>query len=188
MRMPQIHIEQQPAKTGLQIKDPQMKLKQSKSTLDIKQDVGNLNIKRDVVEINVDNYPPRYDLGYKNSKDFIKDFAREGKKTARKAIGQYVRQGDQLMKIENKGKPLIKQAEQSLKPDKKEIGLRWKRGPKIKVKPHKLKVKYKPNYPSVKSSMGAVNSNLDWGKVKVSMDQYNKLEISLTGNRLNRMV
>jgi hypothetical protein len=188
MKMPQIKIEQRTGKIGLQIKKPQQSLRQEKSTLEIHQDVGKLKIKKDVVEVNVDNYPARYDLGYKNSSDMVKQSARQGKEAVIKAIGQYSQQGDQLMRIENKGKPLVQQAKQATQAGKKEIGLRWKRGPKINVKPHKLELDYKPNYPSIKSSMGSVATDLERGTVKVSLDQYNKLKISLTGNRLNRLI
>ena len=186
--MPQIQINQQSAKIGLKIKQPEMSLKQNKSTVEIKQETGKMKIKKDIVEVNVDNYPARKDLGYKNTEDMSKSFAQQGKQAVMNSIKRYASQGDQLMKVEKKGKPIITQAKQKTKQDQKEIGLRWKRGPRISVKPHKLSMKYKPNYPSIKAKMGSVESNLGWGTVKATIDQYNKLDISLTGNSLNRMV
>lgn len=188
MDLPRLTITQRPNILGVEIKKPKMSLETERSTLDIKQKTGDLQIKKDMVKVDVDSYPARYDLGIKNSADMVKEMAQQGREASLTAVGRYVRQGDQLMKLENGGKPLIRQVKEALNSDRKEIGYRWKRGPKISVKSSKLQMKYKPNYPAVKYKLGDVRGNLDWGKVKISLARGEKFDIEVTGNRINRLV
>ena len=185
--MPQITINQIFARIGMDIRKPEHSIKQTKPETTIEQGKGKQQINQENVKVNIDNYPARYDLGYRNYKDFMKDFAQEGQQTSLSQIKKYASQGDQLMRIENGGKPIISQAKQENKPSQKEIALRWKRGPKISVKENSLDISYSPQKVKSNLSRGKVNSNLNWGKVNTYLEQKADLEINVRGHNLNRL-
>ena len=187
IKMPQVTINQRFSKIGMDIKKPDYQINQTKPETIIEQGKGNLQVKQKNIKVNVDNYPARYDLGYRNYKDFMKDFAQKGKQSMLSQIKKYANQGDQLMRIENGGKPIISQAKQENKPSKKEIALRWKRGPKISVRENSLDINYSPQKVKSNLSRGKVNSNLNWGKVSTYLEQKADLEINVRGNNLNRL-
>ena len=186
--MPRIEITQIPNKIGLDVKKPETTISKRKSNLKIQQKAGDLEINFDKSEINVDNYPARYDLGYKNYKDFSSENAQKGKQAVLSKIVKYARQGDQLMKIENGGDPIVSQAKQNGKPTKKEVTLGWKRGPDFNVKKPNLKIEYGPNNPSVNFKKGSVSSELNWGKVNTFLKQKAEFNIELIGSNINSLI
>ena len=82
MNSPRLDITQIPGKIGINQKPPSTRISQPQADLEIKQQQGNLNIKKDSVEIKVDNYPSRYDLGYRNIEDMLKDIKNKGQQVA----------------------------------------------------------------------------------------------------------
>ena len=185
--MPQLHIKQQSGKIGLDIKKAETIIRQKKSNLDIKQKSGELTVKQDLVKINVDNYPPRFDLGYKNIKDELKDIKKEGQKTALKAISDYARTGDKLMDFKKTSLAEISY-NKAFKDDKKKVKLGWKRGPKIEVSSPKLKMKYNPQFPIIRSQMNLPHINAEWGKVDIKLLQKPELDIEVIGQHVNKTV
>jgi len=187
VNMPQITINQIFTRIGMDIRKPEHSIKQTKPETTIEQGKGKQQINQENVKVNIDNYPARYDLGYRNTKDFMKDFAQKGKQTGLSQIKKYASQGDQLMRIENNGKPLASQAKQESKSAEKEIVLRWKRGPKISIKENQLDINYKPQKVNTNFKKGNFSSNLNWGKVNTYLEQKADLEIKLRGHNLNRL-
>jgi len=187
INIPKLNITQVPNKIGINIKEPEYEINQTKPETSIEKGKGKQQISQKNARVNVDNYPARYDLGYRNYKDFMKDFAQEGKQSMLSQIKKYANQGDQLMRIENGGKPIISQAKQENKPSQKEIALRWKRGPKISVRENSLDINYSPQKVKSNLSRGEVSSNLNWGKVSTYLEQKADLEINVRGNNLNRL-
>ena len=185
--MPKVNITQIPNKIGMNIKEPKTNISKQKSNLDVSQQPGDMQINENMVKVNVDNYPAHYDLGYKNYKDFSSENAQKGKQSVLTGIAKYARQGDQLMRIENGGKPLLSQAKAENKPENKEVTLGWKRGPEINVKKPNLKINYNPNKPTVNFQKGSVNSDLDWGKVSTFLRQKENFDIEVRGNNINRL-
>ena len=185
--MPRVEITQIPNKVGMNIKDPKTNISKQDSKVEVSQQPGDMQINEDMVKVNVDNYPARYDLGYKNYKDFSKENAQKGKQAFLSQTAKYARQGDQLMKIENGGKPLISQAKAENKPENKEVTLGWKRGPKFNVKKGNLEINYNPNKPDVNAQKGSVTSELEWGKVSTFLRQKQKFGIELRGSNINRL-
>ena len=187
LNIPTVDITQVPNKIGMNIKSPKTNISKQESKLDVSQQPGDMQTNEDMVKVNVDNYPAHYDLGYKNYKDFSIENTQKGKQAFLSQTAKYARQGDQLMKIENGGKPLVSQAKAENKPENKEITLGWKRGPEINVKKGNLEINYNPNKPTVNFQKGSVRSELDWGKVSTFLRQKENFDIEVRGNNINRL-
>ena len=99
---------------------------------EIKNHKGKINIKQDKLEISVDNYPPRYDLGYKNIKDLRQQMVQTGKEQALKAIRETAETGDLLMDFQNNYIATIA-AEQAFNREDVEVQLQYIRSPEIDV-------------------------------------------------------
>lgn len=188
MQIPQIRISQRPAKIGLEIKPPRLEIKQSPAEMEIKQPAGRLEINSKNIEIKVDNYPARFDLGIKNSVDFSRDIADKGQQAVMEVIARYASEGDRLMKIENKANTIEDIASNDALNKNIEIGLKWKRGPRYEVKSHQLEIKYQPQKPIIRFKANKPDLNFQWGDVKVRMEQYNDVKITVTGSLLDRIV
>jgi len=185
MRIPQIQIRQQYAKIKMDIKDASVEIEQSQADLEIKQPRGKLEIKQENVKVEIDNYPLWHDLGFKNIADFAADNAKRGKEEVMKAIGRYVSQGNRFMRIEDKGDPIIDTSVENATPKEGELTIKYIRGPKFNVIPPKLDIKYTPQKPIINSKINPPQYKFNRGEVKVSMAQYNNIEISLKGDQVD---
>ncbi|AGB42148.1 hypothetical protein Halha_2274 [Halobacteroides halobius DSM 5150] len=175
-----LKINQQFAKIGLQIKPPQIKVRQTPGKFKLQQIPGKLKINSKPTKVKVDMTQARADLNYKTQSAYSRQLAKQGQQAALKSIAEYAKEGDKLAAIEKGGKPLIQQAKKNSQNKKRKVGLRWKRGADVKVKVGKQEIEFKkqdfdgvqlnsqPSWPKV---------DLDWGKVKVYQQQKPKLEI-----------
>jgi len=187
MYFPQLKIDQQFAKIGLDIKPSDFKVDQGKSNLQIIQEMGKLKLKSDIVEIKVNNYPAEYDLGYRNPGDAGKEFAQKGKEAYRQYLSKTSRDGDRLMRIEE-NTTITDLAVETTYSAPGELSLKWKRGPEIDVTKNNLEIDYQPQKPIFKSQINFTKVDLDWGKVNTRVKQYQDIDISLIGNSLNNLV
>ncbi|SJZ44223.1 hypothetical protein SAMN02745118_00859 [Selenihalanaerobacter shriftii] len=178
--MLRLEINQRFAQIGLRERKPRMNLQQKDADFKLKQVPGDLKISSKPAKVEIDQTKALADLNYQTPKNYSKKIARKGQQAVLRGIAQYTQEGDQLAAIEKGGKPLIRQAKQRIYEKKRELGLKWKRGPEIKINPSKqninfkvneldgIEVNSKPNFPKV---------NLQWGKVEVYQKQSSNLEI-----------
>ncbi|MBM7623032.1 DUF6470 family protein [Sporohalobacter salinus] len=177
-----ISIKQKSGQIGIESTAPQTEVKQQSADYNIKQLSGKLTINTQASKVEISYKAARADLGFKNYKDYSKEIVKQAHKIAFQAIAKYARQGDQLARIEAGGKPLITQAKQNAYDKKKEIGLKWKRGPKYKVTSGKQKIKFTPkdldgvklnskeHWPQIRS---------EWGNVDIYQRKKPQFEINL---------
>ncbi|ADL11799.1 DUF6470 family protein [Acetohalobium arabaticum] len=182
-----LEINQRLAKIGLRTTPPQTSVKQKPAEVKQKTVNGELKIESKPVKVKIDQKKARAALNYKHYKIYGKDIAKRGKQTALKAIAEYSSQGDQLARIEKKGKPLIAQAKKNAYGDKKKVGLKWKPGPEISVTPGQqdinfevkdlngIKLDTEPNWPQI---------DLQWGKVEAYQKQKAELEIKAVDKKV----
>src|SRR6056297_2496443 len=175
MEIPQIKISQQYAKIEISTQSARQEIKQKQADLHIKQPRGKLMMKHRDVKVKINNYPSRYDLGYKNNFDFIRENAKLTKKTVMTEIAKKARQGDELMKIENKGNALQKVIKEDFTPDEKEIGLKWIRGPKFKVVSPDLKINFKSYDTQINVKINPPQYKFHRGEVNIRMAQYGEV-------------
>lgn len=184
MNFPQLKIEQQFARIGLEIKQPGLKVEQGKAHLQIKQKMGKLNIRADNVEISAENYSACYDLGYKKPVDVSRDIAQKGREVYIEYVKRTSNNGDRLMRIEENTTFSDIAVEETFSGEK-ELSLKWKRGPEIDVKKANLEIDYKPGKSFFSSKLAQTKVALDWGKINIYLRKYPNIDIQVVGGELN---
>ncbi len=192
MNLPRLEIEQTPAKLGLDIKKPEMKLKQKKADFELNQKKAEMSIQQENLRVEVDNYPPRRDMGYLNYQDRGKQIASKGKQQAMKGIAKKAKDGDRMAAIEEKanrgGKVIVQLAKEAMTADKREITIEHKEGPDINVREGNLEIDIKPQKPEINFSANKPEVSLNWGKVDAYLRQKPDLQFKETGYHIDFLI
>ncbi|MFW5985574.1 MAG: DUF6470 family protein [Halanaerobiaceae bacterium] len=118
--------------TGVNVESPIRKISEQikeKSQIEIDSSIDKIEITKKDAELEIDNYPSRFDLGYKNFRDRGQEFTQESQQKALKGIQKYARQGDQLMDFQNFNVADLAKAE--METELPEITLKYVRMPEI---------------------------------------------------------
>lgn len=138
--------------------DAKMKIEGQQGNFELKKDKGSFRIKQKYDEIDIDNYRAYKQLNLESPQDLMKTQANKAQQKAKSDLSSYVRDGEALMKIENKGDPIIQIAEKNAFKHNN-VSLNVEHYPEtpieVKVKEGYLKVEAEPDKFQVKS-----NSNL----------------------------
>ncbi len=181
MISPQIKIEQQFSKLGLNVKEPQISIKKKINIFKLRKEKANLKINQKKDKLEVDNYPAEYDLGYRNYKDFAKDVVAKGEQAALQATRNYAQNGDQYTQF--KKFDVVDIVKQDLQKNKREINIKFKRGPKVSYKAGDVSIKYKPGKVYLQTRLdNEVNKpeiKMQYGSVKSYLRQRNSINISV---------
>ena len=185
MNIPQIQIRQQSASINLSTGPARLKIRQPRPGMQIQQAEIKLEMRHRDVKVEIDGYPHRHDLGYKNIEDFRKENVRRGLEAAKARTAKYATQGDSMMRIENKGNPLQNIIEDESFDKQKEIGLRWKRGPRFKYIPPDLNINWEEKEADLQVDINPPQYEYIKGGVDVNVERYAKLDISVKENKLD---
>lgn len=179
MRLPQIRLESTFIKTGLHIQKPTQTIEQPKAIQSIEQSKAELEINTVPGKLTIDQTEAKAQLGYKTIPRIISESAQEGKQAVLEGIGRRAREGDQFMRIENKGNPLPQIAE-AYAYKEKQFGIGWipSHG---SVKLHYIKgevqVKATPRKPIIDVQIQKPIHEYTPGDVSVYVEQKNALHI-----------
>jgi len=186
LKVPQIGIDMQYGAIVNSIEYPTIKLKTTKTGVDIKLTPDKLTIKSRDAEVDIDPYPSWYDMGYLKINDLRKKETINNNSRLLEIIAQYVKEGNKLMKIENKGDPLVEIAKSRLKPREKEIILKGIRGPSYQVTMAELQVQYNKSSLQVEVENQPVKYQFKPGKVESYLARRPRLEIYLKEEQVDR--
>ncbi|WP_419877942.1 DUF6470 family protein [Brevibacillus centrosporus] len=106
MRLPQIRMEQQFIKLGLDIQKPVQEIQQPKAELNIRQEPAIIEIHSPQGELSIDSSEAQANLDLRSPARRIRDNAEYGQQKWLEAIAQISLEGDRLAAIENKGNPI----------------------------------------------------------------------------------
>lgn len=106
MRLPQIRMEQQFIKLGLDIQKPVQEIKQPKAELNMTQEAAILEIHSPQGKLSIDTSEAQANLDLRSPRRRIQDNADYGYQKCLEAIAQISMEGDRLAAIENKGNPI----------------------------------------------------------------------------------
>jgi len=188
MNIPPLQIHQQRARIAIDTRPPFMEIKQNRAKLRIKQRRGELKIQHRDVRVQIDNYPARHDLGLKNNQDFMHDSAARARRIALEVTARYARQGDRMADSTKPGNSVEEIAYENSIPERKELFLKWVRGPEFSVIPASLEINYTPYRAGIEVGIEPPVIRPHRGKVNVSMMQYAKVEIDWPGHLLDKWV
>ncbi|UOQ85171.1 DUF6470 family protein [Gracilibacillus salinarum] len=180
MDLPQIRLQSQFAQISIKENSAQLSIKQPQADLSIQQPKADMQISTTPSKLSIDQSQAWNELGFKSVSEMTKEQAQAGKQTLLEVIARRRRQGDQLMKIENGGNPLISQAVDNAIDDPKQINIKWipsHGSVKIDYQPAKLDIRVTPQEPLINVTPNKPVTNYKAGNVQIGLQQKNQLEI-----------
>lgn len=110
MNIPKLQLQTTKAQIGLNIHKPVQKIEQPKADLDLQQPKAKLTIDKTKSQLSIDTFEARESLDLKNARSRIKEMAQKGKQDALDGVARRAQEGDELMRIENGGNPIVEHA------------------------------------------------------------------------------
>lgn len=182
MQIPQIRIESQAGKIGLNINKPIQSIEQPQADLSIEQPPAEMTINRQPGRLTIDQTLARENLDLKSVFKRNEENAQLGYQTLMEYISKTVQEGDELMKIENGGQPLIDQAVRSM--DRETVfntgNTPSQESVQIEYTPAKVEIEWHRNKPNIQVQINKPIHEYTPGNVEVFMQQHPSLNIDFT--------
>lgn len=180
MNLPQIRLQSTQALIALNVKHANLTIQQPEADLRLEQPPAEMTIRRTPSKLTIDQTAAFEAVGIKSRARNMEEYAADGKKGAMDGIARRAREGNELMRIENGGNPIVTQAIQdSTRPEKQfNIGfIPPQFSVKLHYEPTKLDINWKIN--KVVNNTTTNKPILDYypGNVDTSIRQKNTLEI-----------
>ncbi len=169
MRLPQLRMESQFIKLGIQIQKPVQQIQQPKPVQRIEQPKAEMNIKTTPGRLNIDQSQ-------------VKEQANLAKQKAMEGIARRVRQGDELMRIENGGNPIKSQAIENSNRPYYPLGIGWipsYGSVKLHYEPAQVNIDVTPRKPIIDFQVQKPIHEYTPGKVSYYIEQKNYLKIDV---------
>ncbi|GEN57096.1 hypothetical protein GCM10012290_17400 [Halolactibacillus alkaliphilus] len=180
MNIPQLRINQQFARIGIESNDATVDIKQGPAEIEIQQPNANININTKPGKLTIDQSQAFADLGQYPIGEAIRREANEGLQKVQEGSRRRRRQGDMMMKIENGGDPLKLIAKQNAPRQVRSfnIGFIPSYGSvKIDYQPAEVEVNNQANKPIINTKQTPVSQSYQRGNVDVYLQQKNYIEI-----------
>lgn len=182
MKFPQIHMTSQMAQIGIQQTFPKQKLRQHKADLTIEQPKADVRIQAPLGTLTIDQTEAFTDANLLSARELIEKKAREGMQKVASGTARRAREGSELMRIENEGKPLIMQAQRNGYKQKKDLTIDFIPSPfsvHIDYEPKDVQIDVNVNRPMIIARPRAPEHEVERGKVDIYMRQYENLHIDV---------
>ncbi|UHA61576.1 DUF6470 family protein [Metabacillus litoralis] len=174
MNFPQIRMESTSAQIALQTKNAKNYIQQPKADLSIEQPKAELSINTTPPRLTIDQSQARADVNLKSITQVIDDFSQKGYQDSLAGIARRASQGNELMKIENNGNPIVSQAKQNSETPIKEFGIKFVPSygsVKINYEPAKVNIEAKENKPRIHVKVNKPNVQYEPGKVEIYLQK-----------------
>lgn len=175
MNIPQIQIHTKPALIGVSKTPSKQDVIQKPAELSIEQPEANIQIQRQPGRLTIDQTKAWENLDLKSIRKRTEEFADKGKEDLLEGIARRVREGDELMRIENRGNPISDIAKRNSTGLKMEMDMGdtpASESVDISYQPSKLHVEVQVNKPVIKVQTNPVTHNYQPSQVEVYMNQY----------------
>ncbi len=184
---PSLRIQTIDANLTIEKRDPQMLIEGQIGELVIEKRDHSFQVQQTEGKLYINNYAVNKQLNFKNVMDLSMDFASESKQKSFEAISEYAGDGDQLMKIENKGaSPIPDIAERNyLRFIPADINIAYFPEPPIEInyQPGNVTSDYMPGEVST-DIVKKLNIEAQLGEVK-TYATYPQVNIDVVGNNLD---
>ncbi|UII55614.1 DUF6470 family protein [Cytobacillus spongiae] len=183
MQIPQLKVKAQPALLGVQYQPTQIEMRQPKAELFIKQPAADIRYIKNEGQLTIDQTEAFADAELKHIFRRNEEWAAKGRQQAMKAVAKAVQQGDQMMKIENKGSVLPQIAKTNSEPPNFEfnIGFIPSSASKVKIqyRPGSLKFDIKENAPEIQINPNKVTVNVNPGHTRIYIKQKSAISFQI---------
>ncbi|MBB6453627.1 hypothetical protein HNQ94_002076 [Salirhabdus euzebyi] len=180
MKLPQIRLQSQMAKIEMNTINGTQSIEQPKAVQTIEQPSAEVTMKRTPSKLTIDQSQAWRDMGLFTPIESGYENARLGKAGVQEGTSRRAIQGDQLMRIENGGNPIVDQAITNGYRPEKTLGIRWVPSSfavKTSYEASKLHIEVNKNKPIVNVQPQKPIVDFSPGKVETSMKQYAEIEI-----------
>ncbi|MEH7124267.1 DUF6470 family protein [Bacillus sp. JJ1773] len=179
MQIPQIRIESQVGKIGLDITKPNQHIEQPQADLSIEQPPAEMVINRQPSRLTIDQTIAKENLDLKSVFKRGDENAQLGYRNLMEYIGKVVQEGAELMMIENGGNPIANHAERALTHD---LVFNTGNTPsqnsvKVEYTPSKVDIEWKRNKPNIQVQINRPIHEYIPGRVDIYMEQTPSLKI-----------
>ncbi|MDQ0218418.1 hypothetical protein ELQ35_03470 [Peribacillus cavernae] len=180
MQLPQIRLQSNFIRTGLQIDKPIQEIDQPHAEQSIQQPHAVLEIETVPGKLTIDQTKAREDMDLKSIGRRIEEFAQNGYQDWLKGLERRAAQGNELMKIENGGNPLATQAKENSEKPMIPFNIGWipsHFSVKTKYEPAKVNINVKPQKPIIDAEIRKPIHEYTPGKTSIEVLEKNRLVI-----------
>ncbi|WP_308418970.1 DUF6470 family protein [Virgibacillus oceani] len=171
----------QKAMIAIQQTPGRQEIQQPRAELSIQQPKAEISMSTTPSKLRIDQTQAWEDMNLMHIFKRIEKFANDGHQGLMEGIARRVRQGDELMKIENKGNPIAGQAIENGFDQMKSLGIKFipsMDAVKIHYQPSDLKIDVKVNKPRIEAEAHKPLHEYHRGNVSISMKQFSNLDIN----------
>ena len=179
MKIPQIRIQSQPAKIELQTIKAQQSIEQPEPDVSIEQPKADMQIQTKPSKLTIDQTQAWQELGFKSTEVAVQEEANRGKQAILEGTGRRAAEGDDLMRIENGGNPIVEHAINNAY-DVKEFNIGWipsHGSVKIHFEPADVQVDIRKRDPIINIRANKPIHQYTPGRVDVYLKQHAELKI-----------
>lgn len=180
MNFPQIRLQSTNAQIEIYTQKGNLEMEQPAAELSIQQPPAEMQIDRKPSRLTIDQTQARADVDLKSIFKRTEEVAQFGRQDWLNGIARRAQEGEELMKIENKGNPIAEQAKRHVLRPEHQFNIGWipsAGSVKISYDPGKVDIHWKVNKPIVESKYNKTIINYTPAKVDVQLKQYPSLQI-----------
>jgi len=180
MKVSQLRLESTTAQINLKTKNAVNQIQQPMADLSIQQPKAELSIQTTPSKLTIDQTEARADVDLKSIFRRMEEIEQKGYQDLLAGIARRTQQGDELMRIENKGNPIPSQAKINSEKPKKEFGLGYipsAGSVKIQYEPADVKIEVKPKKPIIDVKVNKPIYDYEPGKVEINLQRRNELKV-----------
>jgi Family of unknown function (DUF6470) len=189
MDFPQLRMQSIKGVLGLSITKAIQQIQQPQADMTIKQRSAELDIETTPGKLTIDQTQAWEDMNLMHIFKRIDEFARNGYQDWLSYLAKASSQGDQLMRIENKGNPLISQAKHNSENPILDYNVGFIPSAfsvKMNYRPAKVNINWKIHQPDINVRINRPRHYYKPGEVKGEMKQMPSLHIEVIGLNIDQ--
>lgn len=192
MNIPHLRMDATYGKIGIESRDARLAIHQQRAQQSIRQPKAELTIRTVPGRMNIDQSQAFAEAGLKSVFQLIDEFADRGRQAVLEGVGRRSEQGDQLMKIENKGNPIAEQARVNHAGPPVQFNIGWMPKSPFSVKfdyrPAELHISWDTHQPEIETIPRLPEYTYTPGDVRVYMRQWPSLKIDVVGANIDQQM
>jgi hypothetical protein len=189
MNFPQLRMESTKGVLGLRITRGVQHIEQPQAEMKIRQQTAEMDIETTPGQLTIDQTQAWEDMNLMSIFKRIDEVVRNGYQDCLSYLAKTSSQGDQLMRIENKGNPLISQAKQNSEDPLLDYNVGFIPSAfsvKMNYRPAKLNIDWKTHSPDIQVRIKKPRHHYTPGTVKGVMQQLPSLNIEVIGLNIDQ--
>lgn len=190
MYIPTLQIQSFVGRIGIQATSGQQKITQPNAYMSIKQPKADMRMQTKNATLHIDQSKAWADAGLESVRSMIQKQAQNGYQSSLQGTARRVAQGAEMMRIEQDGNAIVRQAEQNAHQALKQIGLTYipeAFSVQATYEPGNIDMYVTPKYPIIQAQARQPEHNYDRGDISIYMEQYPSLHIEVEPHFFERV-